>query len=129
MLILLFSTNILNFSFSLKIHCTYIQISLSLILVPIVEHSGTMLSNSKEVDETNWGVITAIERQHLTQQEEEQYTLKEASMKVQQANILQAATEVAKGVTYDKPMTILWPIQTWDDAQNQIIWNKWHIIV
>jgi ATP-dependent RNA helicase DDX41 len=88
-----------------------------------------MLSNSKEVDETDWGVITAIERQYLTQQEEEQNTLKEALMKVQQANILQAATEVAKGVTYDKPMTILWPIQTWDDAQNQIIWNKWHIIV
>jgi ATP-dependent RNA helicase DDX41 len=85
--------------------------------------------NQQSNDETNRGVVTALDRQHLKRQEEEQRILKEASMKVQQANILQAATEVAKGVTYDKPMTTLWPIQTWDEAQNQIIRNKWHIIV
>jgi len=91
------------------------------------------MSTSRQIqqskDETNRGVVTALDRQHLKRQEEEQRILKEASMKVQQANILQAATEVAKGVTYDKPMTTLWPIQTWDEAQNQIIRNKWHIIV
>lgn len=93
----------------------------------LAERNASQILQSNE--ESHRGVVTAVERQHLKRQEEEQRILKEASMKVQQANILQAATEVAKGVTYDKPMTTLWPIRTWDEAQNQSIRKKWHIIV
>lgn len=73
-------------------------------------------------------VITAVDRQHLKRQEEEERILREASTKVHQSNALQAATEIAQGVIYDTPLTTLWPIQTDDATQDQATREKWHII-
>lgn len=75
--------------------------------------------------------LTDEQRKELNRKEEEARILKEAS-KVQ-TNALQAASEVAAGVTYTTPMPSTWTVPRYLLAQGPDVWQKvrqeWHMEV
>lgn len=75
--------------------------------------------------------LTDEQRKELSRKEEEKRILKEAS-KVQ-TNALQAASEVASGVTYTTPMPSTWTVPRYLLAQGPDEWQKvrqeWHMDV
>ncbi len=75
--------------------------------------------------------LTASEREGLAKKEEEQRILKEAS-KVQ-TNALQAASELAHGVTYTDSLPTSWTCPRYILEQGEEAWTKmrknWHILV
>lgn len=75
--------------------------------------------------------LTAQERENLSKQTEEARILREAS-KVQ-TNALQAASELAKGVTYTEPFRTTWKPPRYILEEGAESWvatrKKWHILV
>ncbi len=75
--------------------------------------------------------LTVSERQALATKEEESRILKEAS-KVQ-TNALQAASELAHGVTYTESLPTSWTCPKYILNQGEEVWSKirknWHILV
>lgn len=75
--------------------------------------------------------MTAAEREHRQRQEEEQRILREASQV--QTNALQAASEIATGTVYSKPMPSTWTVPQWILRQGPTAWDairkEWHMDV
>ena len=87
----------------------------------------SLLEQAARLKET----LTKSEREQLAQKEEETRILKEAS-KVQ-TNALQAVSELAHGIVYDKSLPTTWSAPKHIIDQGEQAWNtmrkNWHILV
>jgi ATP-dependent RNA helicase DDX41 len=101
----------------------------------VPEEEETVVESLLDRVATLHQAMTDEERHRLAHAEEEARILREAASQVQKSHTLQAASEIASGTIYTKPMPSTWTVPRWmlqqpgREAHWQELRDQWHMQV